>query len=76
MILFGLSRTFWALVVTRCLAGALNGNIGVIKVRVWGMLCISSTHLSSQSTVGDLTDSSNMAQAFGTPDCVLKSCSG
>lgn len=32
MILFGLSRTFWTLVASRCLCGFLNGNIGVIKV--------------------------------------------
>ncbi|KAF8879265.1 major facilitator superfamily domain-containing protein [Infundibulicybe gibba] len=30
-LLFGLSRTFWALVVSRCLCGLLNGNIGVVK---------------------------------------------
>ncbi|KAF7368768.1 Major facilitator superfamily multidrug-resistance DHA1 sub-family [Mycena venus] len=28
---FGLSRTFWALVVSRCLCGLLNGNVGVMK---------------------------------------------
>ncbi|KAJ7110829.1 major facilitator superfamily domain-containing protein [Mycena crocata] len=28
---FGLSRTFWALVVSRCLCGLLDGNIGVMK---------------------------------------------
>ncbi|KAJ6553597.1 major facilitator superfamily domain-containing protein [Mycena vulgaris] len=28
---FGLSRTFWSLVVSRCLCGLLNGNIGVMK---------------------------------------------
>ncbi|KAJ7510515.1 major facilitator superfamily domain-containing protein [Mycena galericulata] len=28
---FGMSRTFWALVVSRCLCGLLNGNIGVMK---------------------------------------------
>lgn len=28
---FGLSTTFTALVVTRCIAGALNGNAAVIK---------------------------------------------
>ncbi|KAG6906075.1 hypothetical protein DXG01_016039 [Tephrocybe rancida] len=28
---FGLSRTFWALVVSRCLCGLLNGNSGVMK---------------------------------------------
>ncbi|KAI0046335.1 major facilitator superfamily transporter [Auriscalpium vulgare] len=28
---FGLSRTFWSLVIWRCLNGALNGNIGVMK---------------------------------------------
>ncbi|KDR78787.1 hypothetical protein GALMADRAFT_244334 [Galerina marginata CBS 339.88] len=31
MLSFGLSRTFWALVVSRCLTGLLNGNIGVMK---------------------------------------------
>ncbi|KAH9036949.1 MFS general substrate transporter [Lactarius pseudohatsudake] len=30
-ILFGLSRSFWALVLSRCLNGVLNGNLGVIK---------------------------------------------
>ncbi|KAI6110870.1 MFS general substrate transporter [Pisolithus croceorrhizus] len=28
---FGLSRVFWALVASRCIAGALNGNVGVMK---------------------------------------------
>ncbi|PFH48474.1 hypothetical protein AMATHDRAFT_149810 [Amanita thiersii Skay4041] len=31
MYLFGLSRTFWGLVVSRSLSGALNGNLSVIK---------------------------------------------
>ncbi|KAJ7163911.1 member of major facilitator superfamily multidrug-resistance, DHA1 sub-family [Mycena crocata] len=31
MYCFGLSRTFWGLVLSRSLNGALNGNIGVIK---------------------------------------------
>ncbi|CAA7266816.1 unnamed protein product [Cyclocybe aegerita] len=31
MYCFGLSRTFWSLVLSRSLNGALNGNIGVIK---------------------------------------------
>ncbi|KAI0740956.1 MFS general substrate transporter [Earliella scabrosa] len=31
MLLFGLSRTFWALVVSRSLVGMLNGNTGVMK---------------------------------------------
>jgi hypothetical protein len=30
-ILFGLSRSFWALVLSRCLNGVLNGNLGIIK---------------------------------------------
>ncbi|KAH6909202.1 major facilitator superfamily domain-containing protein [Coprinopsis sp. MPI-PUGE-AT-0042] len=44
---FGLSRTYWALILSRCLTGLLNGNIGVMK-----------------STMGDLTDSTNRAEAF------------
>ncbi|KAJ7888173.1 major facilitator superfamily domain-containing protein [Mycena olivaceomarginata] len=31
MFCFGMSRTFWALVVSRCLTGLLNGNVGVMK---------------------------------------------
>ncbi|KAF9532628.1 major facilitator superfamily domain-containing protein [Crepidotus variabilis] len=31
MLFFGLSRTFWTLVLSRCLTGLLNGNIGVMK---------------------------------------------
>jgi MFS family permease len=31
MYCFGLSKTFWGLVLSRSLNGALNGNIGVIK---------------------------------------------
>ncbi|GLB44900.1 putative major facilitator superfamily protein [Lyophyllum shimeji] len=31
MLSFGLSRTFWGLVISRCLCGLLNGNIGVMK---------------------------------------------
>ncbi|KAI6133552.1 major facilitator superfamily domain-containing protein [Pisolithus thermaeus] len=44
---FGLSREFWALVASRCIAGALNGNVGVMK-----------------SVIGEITDTTNMAQAF------------
>ncbi|KAI6098251.1 major facilitator superfamily domain-containing protein [Pisolithus croceorrhizus] len=34
MYCFGLSKTFWGLVLSRCLNGALNGNIGVMKSMV------------------------------------------
>jgi len=47
MIFFGLSRTFWTLILSRCLNGFLNGNVGVMK-----------------SMMGEITDSTNMAQAF------------
>lgn len=47
MIFFGLSKTFWGLVASRCLVGMLNGNVGVMK-----------------SMVAELTDSTNLAQAF------------
>ncbi|ORX41255.1 major facilitator superfamily domain-containing protein, partial [Kockovaella imperatae] len=33
-IAFGLSRSFWALVITRSLNGVMNGNIGVLKAIV------------------------------------------
>ncbi|TFL03986.1 major facilitator superfamily domain-containing protein [Pterulicium gracile] len=38
MLFFGLSRTFWTLVISRCLCGALNGNIGVSKTVVGELL--------------------------------------
>ncbi|KAG9313058.1 MFS general substrate transporter [Chiua virens] len=47
MTLFGLSRTFLQLVVSRCICGLLNGNVGAVK-----------------SMIGELTDSTNIAQAF------------
>ncbi|KAG1750088.1 major facilitator superfamily domain-containing protein [Suillus lakei] len=47
MYCFGLSKTFWELVLSRALNGALNGNIGVIK-----------------SMVVEITDSTNLAQAY------------
>ncbi|KAH7904155.1 major facilitator superfamily domain-containing protein [Hygrophoropsis aurantiaca] len=31
MLAFGLSRTFWTLVISRCICGMLNGNLGVMK---------------------------------------------
>ncbi|KAF8639419.1 hypothetical protein AX17_001509 [Amanita inopinata Kibby_2008] len=34
---FGLSRTFWGLVLSRCLCGLLNGNIGVMKSMIGEM---------------------------------------
>ncbi|KAG2134352.1 MFS general substrate transporter [Suillus cothurnatus] len=47
MICFGLSTTFWSLVISRCMWGVLNGNTGVMK-----------------TVMGELTDSTNMAQGF------------
>ncbi|EIW79418.1 MFS general substrate transporter [Coniophora puteana RWD-64-598 SS2] len=47
MLCFGLSRTFTTLVLSRCICGMLNGNLGVMK-----------------SMMGELTDSTNMAQGM------------
>ncbi|KAG2151375.1 MFS general substrate transporter [Suillus clintonianus] len=44
---FGLSTTFWSLVISRCMCGFLNGNVVVMK-----------------TMMGELTDSTNMAQGF------------
>ncbi|KAG2056831.1 MFS general substrate transporter [Suillus hirtellus] len=63
MFCFGLSKTFWSLVISRCLNGALNGNIGVMKsmtaemtdstnvARAWAFLPLA---WSSGSTLGPL----------------------
>ncbi|KAF9498816.1 MFS general substrate transporter [Pleurotus eryngii] len=34
VVCFGLSRSFWSLVISRCICGMLNGNIGVMKSAV------------------------------------------
>ncbi|KAG0709389.1 major facilitator superfamily domain-containing protein [Suillus ampliporus] len=34
MLCFGLSRSFWSLVISRCMCGVLNGNAGVMKTYV------------------------------------------
>jgi hypothetical protein len=34
MICFGLSRSFIGVIISRALAGALNGNVGVIKTAI------------------------------------------
>lgn len=47
MLCFGLSTTFWGLVISRCVCGFLNGNAVVMK-----------------TMMGELTDSTNMAQGF------------
>jgi MFS family permease len=47
MLCFGLSTTFWGLVISRCMCGLLNGNVVVMK-----------------TMMGELTDSTNMAQGF------------
>ncbi|KAF8842090.1 MFS general substrate transporter [Paxillus ammoniavirescens] len=54
---FGLSRTFGTLVISRCIAGFLNGNVGVMK-----------------SIIGDITDHTNMAQAFAMIPAIF--CTG
>ncbi|KAH7884692.1 MFS general substrate transporter [Phlebopus sp. FC_14] len=46
-IAFGLSRTLETLIISRCIAGLLNGNVGVMK-----------------SIIGEITDHTNMTQAF------------
>ncbi|KAG2121864.1 major facilitator superfamily domain-containing protein [Suillus clintonianus] len=48
MFSFGLSRTFWTVILSRCLCGVLNGNVVVMK-----------------SMIADITDSTNMPQAYG-----------
>jgi len=47
MLSFGLSKQYWMLILNRCMQGAFNGNIGVMK-----------------SVMGEITDSTNAAQAF------------
>ncbi|OAX31596.1 MFS general substrate transporter [Rhizopogon vinicolor AM-OR11-026] len=48
MLCFGLSKTFWGLALSRCINGAFNSNIRVMK----------------SIMMGELTDSTNIAQGF------------
>ncbi|WVQ71733.1 hypothetical protein IAR50_001274 [Cryptococcus sp. DSM 104548] len=48
--LFGLAKSFWAMIVFRCLSGALNGNVAIAKV--------------IKAAIGDITDDSNSTEAF------------
>ncbi|KAF8875781.1 major facilitator superfamily domain-containing protein [Infundibulicybe gibba] len=50
ILLFGLSRTFWTLVISRCLCGLLNGNVGVMK-SMMGDLTNSSNRAEGFSLV-------------------------
>lgn len=65
MLIFGLSTTFWPLVVARCLQGIFNGNIGVSRsviAEVNFIFCtFPRTHQRFQMQV---TDSTNRADAF------------
>ncbi|KAF8875919.1 major facilitator superfamily transporter, partial [Infundibulicybe gibba] len=50
ILLFGLSRTFWTLVISRCLCGLLNGNSGVMKSMI-GELTDSSNRAQGFSLI-------------------------
>ncbi len=64
MIFFGLSRTFWGLVASRCLNGLLNGNTGVMKSMMGGMYYDLYFRLLLADNATEITDSTNLAQAF------------
>ncbi|KAK7052002.1 MFS general substrate transporter [Favolaschia claudopus] len=56
MISFGFSKSYSTLVISRCLSGVLNGNVGVVK-----------------SMMGELTDSTNIAQGMALMPVVWSS---
>ncbi|KAJ6496298.1 major facilitator superfamily transporter [Mycena sanguinolenta] len=61
MLCFGMSRTFWALVVSRCLTGLLNGNVGVMK-SVMGDLTDRSNRAQALAFLPSVWD---LGAAFG-----------
>ncbi|KAJ7257175.1 major facilitator superfamily domain-containing protein [Mycena haematopus] len=61
MLCFGMSRTFWLLVVSRCLTGLLNGNVGVMK-SVMGDLTDRSNRAQALAFVPIVWD---LGAAFG-----------
>ena len=64
MVSFGLSKTFWGLVVSRCIFKALESNAGVSCLHIInypdGIVYLGVI----KSVVGEITDSSNSADAF------------
>ncbi|KAI0302851.1 MFS general substrate transporter [Multifurca ochricompacta] len=56
-IMFGLSRSLWALVLSRCLNGLLNGNLGVIKSMI--------AELTDETNVARGFSLMPMSRAFG-----------
>lgn len=69
-ILFGMSRSFTMMLISRALSGALNGNVAVIKRFVRNLttatpisyLTHPSTHVCS--VLGEITDETNQGAAF------------
>ncbi|KAH8977521.1 MFS general substrate transporter [Lactarius hatsudake] len=57
MLLFGLSRSFWALVLSQCLHGAMMGHIGVVK--------IMTTELTDETNVAQGFSMLPLAQSLG-----------
>jgi MFS family permease len=53
MYCFGLSTTFWGLVVSRCFNGALNGNVGVMKSMIAEMT--DSTNMAQAMSLLPIT---------------------
>ena len=65
MVSFGLSKTFWGLVVSRCIFRALNSNAGASCLHVIRNYPNEIVYLGViKSVVGEITDSSNSADAF------------
>jgi MFS family permease len=65
MVSFGLSKTFWGLVVSRCIFRALNSNAGASCFHVVRNYPDGIVYLGViKSVVGEITDPSNSADAF------------
>lgn len=67
MYFFGVSRTFWGLVVSRSVSGALNGNVGIMKSVM--------AELTDESNLARAYAYQPIAWSTGgTLGCVLHSC--
>ena len=67
MYCFGLSRTFWGLVLSRSLNGALNGNIGVIK-SIMGEIT-DATNVARSFAYQPIAWSTGATLGYVYPDC-------
>lgn len=71
IVAFGLSNTYWVLIVARCVQGFMNGNIGITKVALADLT--DSTNMATGEYVafrGETTDTQTVFSVLLHPSHV------